>query len=78
MNKHVDIGSLFVIIITLILFIIALFTKAVKYRGYWFSIDDTDMKTKLFYKIVRSLWSVSIAASTDQRAAPVLTLPVSR
>ena len=27
MNKHVDIGSLFVIIITLILFIIALFTK---------------------------------------------------
>ena len=51
---------------------------AVKYRGYWFSIDDTDMKTKLFYKIVRSLWSVSIAASTDQRAAPVLTLPVSR
>jgi hypothetical protein len=27
MNKHVDIGSLFVIIITLILFIIALFAK---------------------------------------------------
>jgi hypothetical protein len=51
---------------------------AVKYRGHWFYIDDADMKTKLFYKIVRSLWSVSIAASADQRAAPVLTLPVSR
>ena len=51
---------------------------AVKYRGHWFYIDDADMKTKLFYKIVRSLWSVSIAASADQKAAPVLTLPVSR
>lgn len=51
---------------------------AVNYRGYWFYIDDTDMKTKLFYKIVRSLWSVSIAASADQGATPVLTLPVSR
>ena len=51
---------------------------AVKYRGYWFYINDADMKTKLFYKIVRSLWSVSIAASADQKAAPVLTLPVSR
>jgi hypothetical protein len=53
-------------------------TVAVKYRGYWFYIDDTDINTKLFYKIVRSLWSVSIAASADQRATPVLTLPVSR
>ena len=51
---------------------------SVKYRGYWFSINDNDLKTKLFYKVVRSLWSVSIASSADQRAAPVLTLPVSR
>jgi hypothetical protein len=51
---------------------------AVKHRGYWFYIDDTDMRTKLFYHLVRTLWSVSIAAAGDQRAGPVLTIPVSR
>jgi len=51
---------------------------AVNYRGYWFYIDDTDMHTKLFYKMVRTLWSVSIAAAADQKTAPVLTIPVSR
>jgi hypothetical protein len=51
---------------------------AVKHRKFWFYIDETDMNTKLFYDMVRTLWSVSIAAAADQRAAPVLTLPVSR
>jgi hypothetical protein len=51
---------------------------AVNYRGYWFYIDDADLSTKLFYRMVRTLWSVSIAASADMRAAPVLTIPVSR
>ena len=51
---------------------------AVKHRGYWFYIDDTDMQTKLFYKELRSIWSLSIASAADQRAAPVLTIPVSR
>jgi hypothetical protein len=51
---------------------------AVKFRRYWFYIDETDMDTKLFYDMVRTLWSVSIAAAADQKAAPVLTLPVSR
>ena len=51
---------------------------AVKHRGYWFYIDDSDMHTKLFYVMVRTLWSVSIAAASDQSAAPVLTIPVSR
>ena len=51
---------------------------AVKHRGHWFYIDDTDMHTKLFYWIVRTLWSVSMASSSDQRAAPVLTIPVNR
>lgn len=50
---------------------------AVKYRGYWFYIDETDQPTKLFYRAVRLFWSVSIASSADQRAAPVLTIPVS-
>lgn len=51
---------------------------AVKHRGYWFYISDTDMRTKLFYIVVRTLWSVSIARAADHRAAPVLTIPVSR
>lgn len=53
-------------------------TVAVKHRGYWFSIDETDMRTKLYYLMVRTLWSVSIASSADHSAAPVLTIPVSR
>jgi len=51
---------------------------AVKHRGYWFYIHETDMRTKLYYLMIRNLWSVSIAAVSDQRAAPVLTIPVSR
>jgi hypothetical protein len=51
---------------------------AVKYRGYWFYVDETDVHTKLFYIMVRALWSVSIAAAADQKAQPVLTIPVSR
>jgi len=51
---------------------------AVKHRGYWFYIEETDVHTKLFYRMVRTLWSVSIAAASDQNAAPVLTIPVSR
>jgi hypothetical protein len=51
---------------------------AVKYRGCWFYIDETDMQTKLFYRLVRTLWSFSIAGSADRSAAPLLTIPVSR
>ena len=53
-------------------------TVAVRHRGYWFYIDDTDMPTKLFYRLVRALWSVSISESADLTAAPVLTVPASR
>ena len=51
---------------------------AVKHRGYWFYIDDADMTTKLYFKLVRTMWSVAISSVADQRAAPILTIPVSR
>ena len=51
---------------------------SVRYRGYWYYIDPTDMHTKLFYRMVRVLWSVSIAAGADRRDEPVLTIPVGR
>jgi len=53
-------------------------TVAVKHRDYWFYIHETDMRTKTFYLILRTLWSVAIAAADDQQTAPVLTIPVSR
>jgi hypothetical protein len=51
---------------------------SVKHRGYWFYIDDGDLRTKYFYSAVRTLWGLSIASSADTTSAPVLTLPVSR
>jgi hypothetical protein len=51
---------------------------AVKYRGYWFYIDETDLPTKQFFRALRLFWSVSVASSADQMAAPVLTIPVSK
>jgi len=52
---------------------------AVKYRGYWFYIDETDQPTKLFFRAMRLFWSVSITSSAEARtAAPVLTIPVSQ
>jgi hypothetical protein len=52
---------------------------AVKYRDGWFYIDERDQSSKRFFRLLSSLWSVTIAASTkDATAAPVLTVPVSR
>jgi hypothetical protein len=51
---------------------------AVKHREYWFYIDEKDMETKLYYMMVRTLWSVSIAGTAEHKAAPSLTIPVSR
>jgi hypothetical protein len=51
---------------------------AVKYRGYWFHIDEADQLTKAYFRALRAFWSFSISASADNRAAPVLTIPVSR
>ena len=51
----------------------------VKYRGMWFSIDETDQSTKMAFRIVQVLHSVMIAeASGNVQTAPVLTIPVSR
>ncbi len=52
---------------------------AVQYRGTWFYIDDTDQATKRFFRLLATLWSVTIAESGAKgSAAPVLTVPVSR
>jgi hypothetical protein len=51
---------------------------AINYRGYWFYIDDGDLNTKSLFRTLFTLWTTVIAASADQKAAPVLTIPVSR
>ncbi len=51
---------------------------AVNYRGYWFYIDDGDLNTKSLFRTLFTLWTTVIAASVDQKASPVLTIPVSR
>ena len=52
---------------------------AVKHRNVWFYIDEKDQATKQFFRLLASLWSVTIAESASKgSAAPVLTVPVSR
>ena len=51
---------------------------AVRYRDYWFYIDDADKHTKMFFLTLRALWSVGIASATNGKTDPLLTIPVSR
>ena len=51
---------------------------AVKHHGWWYSIDGTDTTSKLTFRILSALMSVRMAESAEQRATPVLTVPVSR
>jgi head-tail adaptor len=53
-------------------------STAVKYRGYWFYIDETDQHTKQVFRLLRVFWSFAITGSIDEDSAPVLTLPVSK
>jgi hypothetical protein len=51
---------------------------AVKHRDGWFAIDEADLATKRYFRIMTSLWSVAIAETSVATAAPILTVPVSR
>ncbi len=51
---------------------------AIKHHGWWYSIDGTDTGSKLTFRLLEALMSVRMAESVEQRATPVLTVPVSR
>jgi hypothetical protein len=51
---------------------------AAKYRDYWFYVDEADLQTKKFFYTLFSLWSVVVTSGEETKAAPVLTVPVSR
>lgn len=51
---------------------------AVPYRDGWFYIDERDQATKVFFRIVETLWSAVMADSAAQGpSGPLLTVPVS-
>jgi len=51
---------------------------AVEFREGWFYIDERDLLTKEYFKLLGSLWSLTMAnASKHSAAAPLLTVPVS-
>lgn len=50
---------------------------AVKHRNGWFYIAGDDLATKQFFRLLTTLWSVTVAESNANGASrPVLTLPV--
>jgi hypothetical protein len=52
---------------------------AIEHRQGWFYIDETDIDTKRYFKLLSSLLSAAMAQSLGQsQSAPVLTVPVSR
>lgn len=51
---------------------------AVKYRGYWFYVDETDQITKGAFLVMRTYWSITTTRAAGKQEAPVLTIPVSR
>jgi hypothetical protein len=49
---------------------------AVPYRGYWFSIDDQDMRSKDLFSFIMFLFT--FVETGGKEAAPILTIPTTR
>ncbi len=49
--------------------------RAVRYRDYWFYIDDADSTTRITFMLLAELFRLGLARETGQQA-PVLTLPI--
>ena len=47
---------------------------AVRHRGYWFYIDDTDLTSKSTFALLSQLFALQ--AGREAGGAPLLTLPV--
>jgi hypothetical protein len=51
---------------------------AVKRHGWWYYIDQTDSRSKITFRLLEALITARMAEATETKAAPVLTVPVSR
>ena len=49
---------------------------AVKYRGYWFYVDDRDHDSKVTFSLLLTMTRVNLIGR--QKEGPILTLPVGR
>ena len=49
-------------------------TIRTKYRGYWFYIEDNDLKSRAGFSLLTAMFAVT--AGTVPGANPILTLPV--
>lgn len=47
---------------------------SVRYRGYWFYIDDTDLNSKSTFTLLAQL--ASLQAGVEAKAGPLLTIPI--
>lgn len=50
---------------------------AVRYREGWYYIEDHDLATKRYFRLLSVLWNVAIGEGAATSNAPVLTVPVS-
>ena len=51
---------------------------AIQFREGWFYIDERDLITKEYFKLLGSLWTMTMSKAVGQGAsAPLLTVPVS-
>jgi len=53
-------------------------TVAVKFKGWWFFVDERDSRSKRGFIVLRALIGLLLDAGTSGQAVPVLTVPVSR
>jgi hypothetical protein len=51
---------------------------AVKYRGYWYYIDDRDQQSKATFALMLQLSRLDFGRTLGSRSGPVLTLPTGR
>lgn len=49
---------------------------AVRHRGWWYYVDDTDLASKQAFQQIQMLFLSAIAETTDSSRAPMLTIPV--
>jgi hypothetical protein len=49
---------------------------AIKYRDYWYYIDDRDRQSKITFTLMMVMWRANLLAT--KKGSPVLTLPVGR
>jgi hypothetical protein len=53
-------------------------TVAIKHRGWWFTIDARDTRSKQAFLILRTIIGMRLDQTTPVQSAPVLTVPVNR